>query len=163
MEKQISLTFGNLIAHLVPGVIALLILMSEQSSDCTFPEWFTKNGVLVATGFLSLSLAIGLFLDSVRYLLVRLVCLIPAIARRQKYQRFPRKDNLEEYNWVIENYYRHHQFCGNLALASVLLFRLTPETVCPLLPVILTLILGFSAIWMYKGTVETLNEAFPKQ
>jgi hypothetical protein len=163
MEKHISLSFGNLIAHLVPGIAGLLVLALTSSSDPLVPDWIGKNVVLVAVAFLALALALGLLLDSVRYLLVRLVSILPPVRRFHQYERFPTQGHLEEFDWIIENYYRHHQFCGNLALASVLVFRLTPERVPLCIPIGLTLILGVSAILMYQRTTDILNKAFPKR
>jgi hypothetical protein len=162
MEKHISLSFGNLIAHLVPGIVGLLVLASDYSSDSLVPDWIGKNVVLLAVAFLSLSLAFGLLLDSVRYLLVRLVSLIPPVRRFHRYQRFPTQGHLEEFDWIIENYYRHHQFCGNLALASGLVFRLAPQKLPLCIPISLTLILGISAVFMYQRTTDVLNKAFPR-
>jgi len=161
MEKQISITFGNVIAHLVPGILALFILTFDFSC-APFSKWITDN-VIVLTGiFLSLALALGLFLDSVRYLVIRTVCFIPAIRKRHCFEYFPKADQIEQFDWIIANYYRHHQFCGNLALAAALLFFI-PEKFPLFLSVLVTLLLSVAAFFMYERTVASLNKAFPKQ
>jgi hypothetical protein len=161
MEKQISLTFGNIIAHLVPGILGLLIVTSDRS--CTpFANWISDNVVVLTSVFLSLSLAFGLVLDSIRYLVIRLACLIPTIKKRHCFEFFPKKEQIEEFNWIIENYYRHHQFCGNLALVSALLF-LIPDRFPLFFSIPLTLLLTAAALLMYQRTVDALNKAIPAQ
>jgi hypothetical protein len=161
MEKQISLTFGNIIAHLVPGILAVLIVMSADSC-ASFDNWITDNVVVLTSAFLSLALAVGLFLDSIRYLIIRFACFIPPLKNKHCFEFFPKKDEIEQFNWIIENYYRHHQFCGNLALVSTLLF-LIPDKFPLFLSIPITLLLSIAAVFMYQRTVDSLNKAFPRK
>jgi hypothetical protein len=160
MPKQ--LTFGNLIAHLVSGILLLLILLQNYASRLVLPEWLTRNVVAAASVFFALSLAAGLLLDSTRYLIVQLVCLIPKAKCAHTYERVPSKGKLDQYNWIIENFWRHHQFCGNLALACVFLLWIS-DKISVYISASLILILAISAIVMYVRTVQVLNHAFPNK
>jgi hypothetical protein len=110
--------------------------------------------------FLSLGLALGLFIDAIRYLVIRFLCFFPSVKKRHCFLPFPKKDQIEEFNWIIENYYRYHQFYANLAIASALLFFI-PDKVPVRLTALVTSALTLAAFFAYLRTVDALNKAFP--
>jgi len=158
MEKQIS--FGNFIAHLIPGALAFFIL--AMGLPARFPEWIEKNAFVFGIAFVSLSLALGLFLDSLRYVVIKGLCRISRLRKLHKFKKVPNTEQIDLYNWIIDNSWRHHQFCGNLCLAVCLLLVYPLDHVFPLLVVAAILVLALAAAMIYKTTIDQLNEAFPK-
>jgi hypothetical protein len=114
---NVKLSFGNLIAHFIPGVIVSLALAFTIHDWKEIMEYVGENAA-VSIFFLSvLSLCCGLLLDVFRYLITRL----PNLS--MKYKKWARidfskanEDDRKYHDWVIENHFRYHQFYGNMAL-----------------------------------------------
>lgn len=157
MEKKVS--FGNFIAHLIPGVVAVLAISPLVSESP--PQWVNKNEFVVSIAFLSTALASGLFLDCCRYILFKAVAFLPSIRSLYRYKRVPDKDHIRLYDWIIDNTWRHHQFAGNLCLATCLFMFSPPSHVSRWIIGGLIFVLAFTAWLLYKATIKQLNEAFP--
>ncbi|MHC4571936.1 MAG: hypothetical protein ACYS0C_07670 [Planctomycetota bacterium] len=161
-----KLTFGNLIAHFIPGLLLFVVVLNSDVQEgfikkADFYNWFTQNEVLGSIMVFSIGLALGLCIDALRYLIIRGVWLCKIFQKEFK-QAPPQKDELERYNWIIENHYRYHQFCGNLAIVSmaaiILLWGKYPAW--PFVVVFAILSLAGGAI--YWSTVRCLHEAYPE-
>lgn len=121
--ERIHLTFGNLISHFIPGFILLLSGFIAFFNVYKNLEIINKNSVIVIAVVFILSLACGLILDVCRYLIKSTVMFvwnrnlskwgkmhIPDISKANE-------DDREYFNWIIEHFFRLHQFYGNLSLS----------------------------------------------
>ncbi len=77
MGTTLGLTFGILIAHFIPGLIVLLSFIISLHGKIDFSlDYKGYSAIIISVGSL-VSLACGLVLDSIRYLLT----LIPNISK----------------------------------------------------------------------------------
>lgn len=157
MEKKIS--FGNFIAHLIPGVVALLAI--SPIAPASSPQWINRNEFVLSIAFLSTALACGLFLDCFRYILFKAIASIPSRASLHRYKRVPARDQIHLYDWIIDNTWRHHQFAGNLCLATCLFMISPPPQISRWIIGGLILVLAVTAWLLYNAAITQLNEAFP--
>ncbi len=162
-----KLTFGNLIAHLIPGTLFFFIflhsdLKSAYLIDDKFSTWFAQNELFSSTIIIAIALALGLCIDSFRYLIIYCLYKIDSFKNWCSFKMVPpTNDEINRYNWIIENYYRYHQFCGNLAIVTLVAIILLWGKY-PIWPfIILFLILSLAAILIFKKTVLCFKEAFP--
>ena len=73
-----KLNFGNLIAHFIPGLLTFFIflnsnLQSKYIIPGNFFIWFKKNEIFSGTIIIAVALALGLCIDSFRYLIICLL------------------------------------------------------------------------------------------
>lgn len=163
-----KLNFGNLIAHFIPGLLSFFIFLnSNLRSKYIIPDnfsiWFGKNEIFSSTIIIAIALALGLCIDSFRYLITYLVL---KCKKDKNWCSFkivpPEKNEIQRYNWIVENHYRYHQFCGNLSIV-ILIAIILLKGKYPVWPFwILWVILTFSAICIFRKTVLCFKEAFPK-
>ncbi len=167
MAEKLGLTFGTLIAHFIPGFVLLLSGSIALFNILDKLQHIQDHStILIAIGSV-ISLALGLTLDACRYLITQLPTLIS-----QKYRKWctydiskANEDERKYHDWIIEHYYRFHQFYGNLSLA--LLFSaiiLTAKLTMIYLSFLygIFLICGFSSGLTYYRTMIYLKEKFPK-
>jgi len=134
MNPESNLRFGNLITHFVPGAFLLIIMFNTLLYDkFNLQSWllsfFKKNSILGIIVFMVSSLVIGLLIDSVRYMSIIILNAIPAYRKWNVYRKTPNtKEEIQIYNWIMDNYYRHHQFFGNLAIALIIAGLLLKDT-----------------------------------
>jgi len=160
VDTKYNFSFGNVIAHFVPGF--LLSLSFSQSKIFSVFYNIPKNNLLENVIIFIIPLALGLFIDNCRYLLLKLPCLFSKTFRKWCDCKTAPSDvaGIKLYNWIIDNHFRYHQFSGNLAIAilfSAILLR-GKFTIWPLF--IASLVLSISAILIYKTTVESIKKAF---
>jgi hypothetical protein len=122
MEK-IHLTFGNFIAHFIPGFILLLSGFIAFLNIYENIEIISKNTVIIISVVFVLSLASGLILDVCRYLIKSAVMFV----WNRKFSKWGKihipdiskanEDDRKYFDWIIEHFFRFHQFYGNLSLS----------------------------------------------
>ncbi len=168
MTNKFNLTFGNLIAHLIPGLILLLSIIIIIFDNEELLKFINDNTAITITLGFFLSLACGLILDAIRYL----IFLIPRL--NESYRKWcdydvskADDDGRKFHDWIIDHYFRFHQFYGNLCLSLFISTATanikTKLTICQLWPLYLvSVILAIAACFTFKRTISTLTDKFPK-
>ena len=121
MIDKLGLTFGTLIAHFIPGLILFLsVALYISDLEKILPFIKEYSAVVIVLGSF-LSLACGLILDSIRYLLTW----VPKLCENYKiWSTFDisksDEDDRKYHDWIIEHHFRFHQFYGNLSLSLLI-------------------------------------------
>lgn len=172
MEPKVDLKFGNIIAHFIPGILLFVSLLISISFR--FESYLTKNEIFqsiilnefyIVTLSLTISLALGLIIDALRYLIVAVFIKIFAI--RIYDMSSASVDDIKYHDYIIDNHYRYHQFYGNLSLSllfsSALINWLILKS-CPinLLLCLIIIICMASSILTYRKTLTDLQSRFPE-
>jgi len=164
MTDKLGLTFGNLIAHFLPGSI-IFISIFHYLVDIKITEMILKSYPSFSLFLLAvLSLICGLILDSLRYL----ITLLPKISA--KFREWSSidisnsdDDDRKYHDWVIENHFRYHQFYGNLGLSflfAAIILHLKYSFIDFVLFYIISLICTISSISTYRTTIKYLRKRF---
>ncbi|HDH51567.1 MAG TPA: hypothetical protein ENH04_09205 [Nitrospirae bacterium] len=166
MKDKLGLTFGTLIAHFIPGFVMLFsfIFTFIEPNDIKILIFRQSSVMFVVIPILSL--ACGLTIDSCRYLLT----VIPKFCEQYKtwvtYDISKANEEDRKYHdWITENYFRFHQFYGNLSLAllfTVILLIQKPGIALGFIIVLslLTLTTGISAVITWVNTIKVLKDRF---
>jgi hypothetical protein len=167
MTTKLGLTFGIIIAHFIPGLIVLLSL-STRIYDVECLLKFTKdNTSLILSLSPFLSLALGLLLDALRYLLTWIPRLSKSYRKWHKYDISKSKaDDRKYHDWIIEHNFRFHQFYGNLGLGLLVSAILSINELAILHHWLLYIFLSaiiclISAALTYYNTIDDLRNRFP--
>ena len=165
MTDKLGLTFGILIAHFIPGLISFLSLIASSYSLDEIECFITNNSTFAMILGALLSLACGLSLDSIRYLLT----VVPKLSKSYKLwsevdPSTADEDSRKYFDWVIEHHFRFHQFYGNLSLAlvfSAIVLHVNKTTLCNLWPLyLLSIICALAALVTYHTTITQLKKRF---
>lgn len=167
MGTKLTLTYGLLIAHFIPGASLALLLLFRYCNDvdeaAKTVHWASQNPTLGLVIGIIVSLAAGLILDGTRYTIIQLLKLFS-----KKFKEWDNydmlnmsKDDITWHEWIIENRYRFHQLFGNFSI----IFLISLFTCLPILLMVVTLFLFliclFASIFSYRTTVNQLRKRFP--
>ncbi len=168
MVPNLSLSFGILIAHFIPGASLVLLLLfrynnkvSEVAKIVDLAGQNTTLGIII--GIIA-SLAAGLILDAARYSIINSIKYFSKRFREWDKYNMPdmNKDDIACHEWIIENRYRFHQLYGNFSLIFVIgIFTCLP-TFLMIANFVLLLICFLASFFSYRTTVNQLRERFPK-
>ena len=129
MKSYSYLSFGIVIAHLFPGGIFLLsiFLLIDRSFNyfllgCIIREkrLFLENGPILFIIFLLTSLIFGLIIDGIRSILPEKLFLRKKTKDRPDKLFSTTREEFEIMKFLLENYFRYHQFYGNISLSLVI-------------------------------------------
>lgn len=167
---NLGLSFGLIIALFIPGLILLLALTSKvyginaysaHSIDQLITLFKESNlPVLVLSG--SISFAIGLILDGLRYVSTWFVQLFIG---SQIDTTHCNEDDRKYFDWIVEHTFRYHQFYANSFLSIFLAFLILGSVISSYFLYVLVgscIICLFAAILSYKKALESLEKRFNK-
>ncbi len=121
MIDKLGLTFGTLIAHFIPSLILFLsvaLYFSDLEKILPFIKEYSAVTIVVGS---FISLACGLILDSIRYLLTWIPKLCKSYKKWSSYDiSQSNEDDRKYHDWIIEHHFRFHQFYGNLSLSLLI-------------------------------------------
>jgi len=162
MNNKYNLSFGNFIAHFIPGFLLLFTVINSKAITLEYLK--TGDAFLDGVAFFVLSLTLGLCIDSIRYLAIKFLHFNKSFSNWCLFRTYP--DNPDEiiiYNWIIDNYYRYHQFTGNLALSLLFGTFFIKGCGIRLLIILMALILSICSAFMFKTTIECYSKRFPNE
>ena len=121
MNFDLALTYGNLIAHFVPGTITLsaLLLRFDKVGTLLFTiiKSFSGSDIVSVFVFLFTALGIGLVIDGMRFSLMDpLICRVWHVSRPEGLFQNVTGENLSAFQYVIELYWRYYQFYSNWSM-----------------------------------------------
>jgi hypothetical protein len=131
VEELSHRNFGLVIAYVLPGSVAL------WGTSPMFPD--TTRSLLTqdergsVAGFLYVSLAalgVGLTLSALRWLTLDNVHHVFGV-RRPRWDDLKLAENLEAFNYLVENHYRYYQFYANTLVACVVAFAVHQISASP--------------------------------
>ena len=177
MTGKLNLTFGNLIAHFIPGFVTLLAIVFAYNfkiglvdeNTINLKTFMKDSPAIFLTVVTLVSLAFGLILDAFRYLLFLSPQLFKYLSDKVCFDiSSADEDGRKFHDWIIEHHYRFHQFYGNLCLGiwfSTWIINIkTAQTICQLWPFYLIgLICAVAAFFTYVRTIKVLKIKFPKK
>ena len=164
MIDKLGLTFGTLIAHFIPGLILFLsVILYFSDLEKILPFIKEYSAVTIVVGSF-ISLACGLILDSIRYL----ITWMPKLCENYKsWSTFDvsksDEDDRKYHDWIIEHYFRFHQFYGNLSLsllisAIILNEKLSFKYLWPLY--LFSAVCAISSMFTFYSTVNNLKRRY---
>ena len=117
MEK-LGLNFGQLIAYLIPGFLAVYALADFVPQ---FAALLGRDGIPQAEALvplLVLGLAVGVVVNAFSWALLRPLFALSGVKRPDDltYTKL-RKDDIAVYNTIVEANFRYHQFYSNMLIA----------------------------------------------
>lgn len=124
-NKEDAGLFGNVIAFVLPGFLALWVI---SHYDSVSREWLgimaQKETTVGAFLFAALaSLGLGIFLSGARWIIFDLVLMrLLGVPPAKDLDQRQRKDYGEAYRQIVENHYKFYLFYANTAVALVLAF-----------------------------------------
>ncbi len=167
MVPNLSLSFGILIAHFIPGASLVLLLVfryyNEVSDIAKTVDWAGQNTALGLIIGIVVSVAVGIIIDAARY---SIVCLIRKISKKMKeLNKYDLSrittDDIHWHEWMIENRFRFHQAYGNFSLIFFIgLFLCLPLSLL-VIDFILFLICLWAASNSYIFIKNQLKKRFP--
>lgn len=169
MVPNLSLSFGILIAHFIPGASLVLLLLfryyNEANEVAKTIHWAGQNTTLGLITGIIVSIAVGIVLDSARY---STICLVGKISKKfREWNKYDMSkmttDDIHWHEWIIENRFRFHQVYGNFSLIFFIGLFLCLSLSWPVLATDILLFLACltAATYTYKATVEQLKRRFP--
>ncbi len=167
MVPNLSLSFGILIAHFIPGASLVFVLLFryhiEGNKVAHIINWAGQNTTMAIIIGIVVSIAMGIILDSARFSIIKLIGRISKKFREwNKYDLSKMTaDDIHWHEWIIENRYRFHQAYGNFALIFSIGFFLCLPLTFMVIDIVLFLICTCAAICSYIFIIEQLKERFP--
>lgn len=125
MQDLTSANFGLLIAYVLPGFVLLTFLGRQSPAVGT---WLEQGSELSVAGFLYTtvaSVAVGMVLSAVRWLIVDSFHHATGITKRN-WDFKHLQTNISAFKSLVESQYRYYQFYANswMALAVIVLYRI---------------------------------------
>jgi len=124
MQQVTDRNFGLLIAYILPGFFALLGLSTLSP---TLQQWLSaasaENPPTIA-GFLYVTLAsvgLGMALSALRFVVIDQIHALTGLPR-PRWDDAQLQANLDAFNLIVEQHYRHYQFYANSLMAMLLAY-----------------------------------------
>ena len=157
MVPTFQIGYGVFIAHILPGVLFLAAIMFDSNNIPVVLRYTEVNTSLSLAICLIASISVGLFIDSVRFVLLQILQYVLNKNYSDQKSDYPvrTQEAIKGTDWVVENHYRFHQFYGNMAI--VFLFSSTALTNYKLMSVVACIVSLTASVISFLKTKQALK------